>query len=97
MSFLMKTEDGLVNIAGGGGGGESFPFPDEPAEVGNQLYVAEIDEDGKPTKWTYSEPEPPDPLAPIMDKDISELTYDEIAMIVRAGRAEENSMLETRL
>lgn len=30
-----------------------------------------------------------DPLAPIMDKDISELTYDEIAMIVRGGRAEE--------
>lgn len=62
---------------------------DETARIGQSLYVAEVDEDGKPTKWTYSDPEPPDPLAPIMDKDISELTYDEIAIIVRAGRAEE--------
>ena len=58
---------------------------DETAIIGQSLYVAEVDEDGKPTKWTYSIP---DPLAPIMDKDISELTYDEIATIVRAGRAE---------
>ncbi len=58
----------------------------EIARIGDSLYVAEIDENGKPTKWAY---EKPDPLAPIMNKDISELTYDEIATIVRAGRAEE--------
>lgn len=54
MSFLMKTEDGLVNIAGGGGGGESFPFPDELAMPGDLLYVKEIDKDGKPTSFTYN-------------------------------------------
>lgn len=52
---------------------------DEIARIGQILYVAEVGEDGKPTKWTYSEPEPPDP---------SDLTYAEIADIVRRGKAE---------
>ena len=184
MSFLMKTEEGLVNIAGGSSSGDGFNYPDEIAFPGDQLYVKEVGTDGKPTAWSYMKSEPimvydteertdyivdedlvgynfldstgkvanvmyrsgenivtidkveydlssepvmlgsengknymiikktgsdvtvyryidgrfsgtstleilVDPLAPIMDKDISELTYDEIAMIVRAGRAEE--------
>ena len=66
--------------------GKAFPYPDETPDIGDELWVAEVDENGKPTRWTY---ENPDPLAPIMDKDIADLTYDEIAMIVRAGRAQE--------
>lgn len=63
--------------------------PDEKANIGNELFVAEVDSEGNPTRWTYKYSEIPDPLAPILGKDISELTYDEIAIIVRAGRAEE--------
>lgn len=184
MSFLMKTEEGLVNIAGGSSSGDGFNYPDEIAFPGDQLYVKEVGADGKPTAWSYMKSEPimvydteertdyivdedlvgynflnadgevvhtmyrtgeailtidlveydlsaepvmfgsensknymvvkktgsdvtvyryidgkllgsvtleilTDPLAPIMDKDIANLTYDEIAIIVRAGRAEE--------
>lgn len=184
MSFLMKTEEGLVNIAGGSSSVDGFNYPDEIAFPGDQLYVKEVGADGKPIAWSYTKSEPimvyntesrtdyiiddelvgynfldstgnianvmyrsdenivtideveynlaaepvmlgsensknymiikktgsdvtvyryidgkfsgtstleilTDPLAPIMDKDIADLTYDEIAMIVRAGRAEE--------
>ena len=183
MSFLMKTEEGLVNIAGGSSS-DGFNYPDEIAFPGDQLYVKEVGADGKPTAWSYTKSDPimvyntesrtdyiveedlvgynfldstdnvahtmyrsdesivtideveydlssesimlgsensknymivkktgsdvtvyryidsrfsgtstleilTDPLAPIMDKDISELSYVEIAMIVRAGKAEE--------
>lgn len=53
MSFLMKTEEGLVNIAGGSSSGDGFNYPDENAMPGDQLYVKEVGADGKPTKWTY--------------------------------------------
>lgn len=181
MSFLMKTEEGLVNIGGGSSSGDGFNYPEEIAFPGDQLYVKEVGTDGKPTVWSYTKSDPITvydtesrtdyivgenlvgynfldstgnvahviyrsneniviidevnydlssesvmlgsensknymiikktgsditvyryidgnfsgtstleihPLGPIMDKDISELTYDEIAMIVRAGRAE---------
>ena len=82
MSFLMKTEEGLVNIAGGSSS-DSFPFPDEEAKVGDRLFVANVGEDGIPTKWTYKDPYDP------MNKDISDLTSNEIAEIVRSGKAEQ--------
>lgn len=184
MSFLMKTEEGLVNIGGGSSSGDGFNYPDEIAFPGDQLYVKEVGADGKPTAWSYMKSEPimvydteertdfvvgedivgykfldstgnvtnvmyrfdenivtidkvkydlssepvmigsensknymiikktgsdvtvyryidgkqsgtatleilTDPLIPIMDKDIADLTYNEIAMVVRAGKAEE--------
>lgn len=60
--------------------GAGFPFPDEEAKIGDTLFVVDVSKDGVPTKWSYRN---------IMDEDISNLTYDEIAAIVRTGRAEE--------
>lgn len=145
MSFLIKTEDGLQNIAGGGGGAssadkisydntaseltattvqgavdeikeeidskvtipqtatvgqilsvkavdgegkptewetadkpEGFNYPDETARIGQSLYVKSVDDEGKPI-FGYKDALDPDIFA----------SYDKIASIVRAGKAEE--------
>lgn len=58
--------------------GDGLPLPEETATIGDRLFVSEVDTDGKPIKWTYKSS---------MDKDIEDLTYEEIARIVRAGIA----------